>query len=212
MSFNVFKPVRSQQNEQWIWTSSLTELRIVGCLWVITGPYLQCVTYSPSYNSFAATTPLILTIFVLGSTQAQPEAKSEITALEVYVLIIRVITPFSLVSVSPTVRINIVLLFPSSLLPPRMWSDLHSGDVRLESSPGYQVSWLRNFFYLVFPYKFLLTYGAEPFSRSYRLCSHSRTSQHFMEPEGSLPCSHESSTGLSPAPVRSSPYHFVLSF
>jgi hypothetical protein len=35
-----------------------------------------------------------------------------------------------------------------------------------------------------------LTHGAEPFLRSY-----SRTSQHFMESEGSLPCSQEPSTG-----------------
>jgi hypothetical protein len=34
-----------------------------------------------------------------------------------------------------------------------------------------------------------LTHGAEPFLRSCQLCSHSRTSQHFMEPEGSLPWS-----------------------
>jgi hypothetical protein len=34
----------------------------------------------------------------------------------------------------------------------------------------------------------LLTYGAEPFLRSCKLCSHSRTSQDFMQPEGSLPC------------------------
>jgi hypothetical protein len=32
-----------------------------------------------------------------------------------------------------------------------------------------------------------LTHGAEPFLRSCPLCSHSRNSQHFMEPEGSLP-------------------------
>jgi hypothetical protein len=31
------------------------------------------------------------------------------------------------------------------------------------------------------------TDGAEPFSRSCQMCSYSRTSQHFMEPEGSLP-------------------------
>jgi hypothetical protein len=38
-----------------------------------------------------------------------------------------------------------------------------------------------------------LTYGAEPFLRSRQLCSPSRTSQHFMEPEGSIPCSQEPS-------------------
>jgi hypothetical protein len=42
---------------------------------------------------------------------------------------------------------------------------------------------------------YLLTDGAEPFLRSYQLCSHSRTSQHFMEPEGSLLCSQEPSPG-----------------
>jgi hypothetical protein len=42
---------------------------------------------------------------------------------------------------------------------------------------------------------YLLTYGAEPFFGSWQLCSHSRTSQNFMEPEGSLPCSQEPSTG-----------------
>jgi hypothetical protein len=36
---------------------------------------------------------------------------------------------------------------------------------------------------------YLLTYGAEPFLRSRQLCSPSRTSQHFMELEGSSPCS-----------------------
>jgi hypothetical protein len=36
---------------------------------------------------------------------------------------------------------------------------------------------------------YLLTYGAEPFLRSHQLCSHSRTSQHFKEAEGSSPCS-----------------------
>jgi hypothetical protein len=41
---------------------------------------------------------------------------------------------------------------------------------------------------------YLLTYGAEPFLRSRQLYSYSRTSQYFMEPEGSLPCSQEPST------------------
>jgi hypothetical protein len=34
-----------------------------------------------------------------------------------------------------------------------------------------------------------LTHGAEPFLRSCQLCSHSRNSQHFMEPKSSLSCS-----------------------
>jgi hypothetical protein len=45
-----------------------------------------------------------------------------------------------------------------------------------------------------------LTHGAEPFLRSCQLCSHSRTSQRFMEPEDSLPRSQEPSTGPYPEP------------
>jgi hypothetical protein len=54
---------------------------------------------------------------------------------------------------------------------------------------------------------YLLTYRAEPFLGSCQLCSYSRTSQHFMVPEGSLPCSQEHSTSPYPEPDRSSPYH-----
>jgi hypothetical protein len=39
----------------------------------------------------------------------------------------------------------------------------------------------------------------------------SRTSQHFMESEGSLTCSQEPSTGPYPEPDQSSPYHPILS-
>jgi hypothetical protein len=56
-----------------------------------------------------------------------------------------------------------------------------------------------------------LTHGAEPFLRSCQLCSHSRTSQCFMEPEGSLPRSQEPSTGRYPEPDPSNPYHPILS-
>jgi hypothetical protein len=53
----------------------------------------------------------------------------------------------------------------------------------------------------------LLTHEAEPFLRSRQLCSHSRTSQHFMEPEGSLPCSQAPSTGLYPNTDQPAPHH-----
>jgi hypothetical protein len=42
--------------------------------------------------------------------------------------------------------------------------------------------------------------------RSRQLRSHSRISQHFMKPEGSLPCSQGASTGSYPKPEHSSPY------
>jgi hypothetical protein len=47
---------------------------------------------------------------------------------------------------------------------------------------------------------YILTYGAEPFLKSRQLCSPSRTSQHFTEPEGLIPCSQEPST--EPVQVR----------
>jgi hypothetical protein len=56
-----------------------------------------------------------------------------------------------------------------------------------------------------------LTYGTEPLLRSCQLCSHSRTSQHFMEPEGSLPYSQEPSTGPYPESDQSNLYHPILS-
>jgi hypothetical protein len=47
--------------------------------------------------------------------------------------------------------------------------------------------------------------------RSCQLCSHSSTSQHFMEPEGSLPCSQEPSTCSYPETDQCNPYHRILS-
>jgi hypothetical protein len=56
-----------------------------------------------------------------------------------------------------------------------------------------------------------LSHGAEPFLRGCQLCSYSRTSQHFMELESSLPCSQEPSTGPYSEPDQSNPYHPILS-
>jgi hypothetical protein len=52
---------------------------------------------------------------------------------------------------------------------------------------------------------------APPFLRSCQLCRYSRTSQNFMEPKGSLPCSQEPSIGPYPEPDQSSPYNAILS-
>jgi hypothetical protein len=43
------------------------------------------------------------------------------------------------------------------------------------------------------------------------LCSPSRTTQHFIEPEGSTPCSQEPSTGPCPKPYQSNPHYHILS-
>jgi hypothetical protein len=56
-----------------------------------------------------------------------------------------------------------------------------------------------------------LTHGGEPFWRSRQLCSYSRASKDFMQPEGSLPCSQELSTGPYPESYQSNPYHPILS-
>jgi hypothetical protein len=52
-----------------------------------------------------------------------------------------------------------------------------------------------------------LNHEAEPFLGSCQLCSHLRNSQHFMEPEGSLPCSQQPSTVPYTEPDQSNPYH-----
>jgi hypothetical protein len=54
------------------------------------------------------------------------------------------------------------------------------------------------------------THGAEPFLRSRQLCSYSRTSQHFIEPESSLLWSQEPPTSPYPESDQFNPYHNIL--
>jgi hypothetical protein len=58
---------------------------------------------------------------------------------------------------------------------------------------------------------YLLTYSwSWGLLRRCQLCSHSRTSQRFVEPEGSLPPSQEPSTGPYPEPDWSNPHHIYM--
>jgi hypothetical protein len=59
-------------------------------------------------------------------------------------------------------------------------------------------------------YTYLHTDGTEQLLRSRHIFSHSRTSHHFIEPEGSLQCSQESSTGPYPEPDQSYPSQPIL--
>jgi hypothetical protein len=54
---------------------------------------------------------------------------------------------------------------------------------------------------------YIFSTKTEPFLRSCHFCSYSRNSQHFMEPEGSFPCSQEPSTGPYPEPDQSYPHN-----
>jgi hypothetical protein len=54
-----------------------------------------------------------------------------------------------------------------------------------------------------------LAHGAEPFFRRRQLCTYSWTSQHCMEPEGSIPCPQKPSTGPYSEPEN--PIHTIPS-
>jgi hypothetical protein len=88
-----------------------------------------------------------------------------------------------------------------------------------------EVSRLREWYIISLPrrdYIHLLAHGAESFLRSRQLCSYSRTSQHFMEPEGSAPCLQEPllllilSQSIPPHPIKDQFYYcprtYVLVF
>jgi hypothetical protein len=93
-------------------------------------------------------------------------------------------------------------------------------DVSQSYGPPRPVTWVSVFYYYYHLFccfivltllTYLLTYGAEPFLRSRQLCSPSWTSQHFMEPEGSIPCSQEPCNGPYPEPYQSNPVHSIPS-
>jgi hypothetical protein len=60
------------------------------------------------------------------------------------------------------------------------------------------------------PVKLKLTHGAETFLGSSQMCSYSRASQYFMEPEGSLSCSQE--PPLVPILSQINPIHTIPSY
>jgi hypothetical protein len=72
--------------------------------------------------------------------------------------------------------------------------------------------------YSIFHYKRIqlhcshaLIHRAEPFLRSRQFCSYSRASQHFIEPEGSLSRSQQTSTGQYPVLDQFNPYYPIIS-
>jgi hypothetical protein len=65
--------------------------------------------------------------------------------------------------------------------------------------------------FIQFFIKFVNTLVAELSLRRRQSPSYLRILQHFMEPEGSLPCSQEPAIGPYPQPDQSGPYHPILS-
>jgi hypothetical protein len=67
------------------------------------------------------------------------------------------------------------------------------------------------FYYLYFTETYILTYLLTELSPSRGAANCSATSQHFMEPQGSITCSQEFSTCPFPEPYQSNPNHPILS-
>jgi hypothetical protein len=59
------------------WLSPLTEIKDCRCLWVMTRPWLWCITVYPSHGAAATTASLLLSILPL---TCNPDAMSKNTA------------------------------------------------------------------------------------------------------------------------------------
>jgi hypothetical protein len=65
---------------------------------------------------------------------------------------------------------------------------------------------------MLLPINYLLTHKEESSLRGRQLWSHTRISQHFIEPQGSIPCSQEPFTCPYPESYQSNPHHIIPSY
>jgi hypothetical protein len=66
-------PGHSQRNAQWAWSSLLSNIRIPGCVWASTGPYLRCFTLPQCSCNHCPTTSCHTSYFFLHASKDQVE-------------------------------------------------------------------------------------------------------------------------------------------